>query len=170
MIENKSLSLILLSLAILISSVSYCQSITPQSINSSGIKMSQTNGSISFTVGELVILTQVDSEGNSIGNSFTSGATISTVSIKEPNKEILSVKVFPNPTTELVNIQINNSSIDQVIISIINIQGKEVYNGIYSAISNTIGINMANYNTGNYFLAIQNKNNEVLGTYKIIKD
>ena len=63
--------------------VSKAQSVAPQSVNSSGAKMTQANGSLSFTVGELVVLTQTDSQGNSLGSGFTSSATLTTVSIQE---------------------------------------------------------------------------------------
>ena len=145
------------------------QSISPQSINSAGTKMSQTNGSLTFTVGELVVLSQTDNDGNTLGGGFSAGATLTTLNVSTPNKNVLIVNVFPNPTAELVNVQINHSTIDQVFISISDIQGKEVYNGKYAGISNTIGINTASYPTCNYTLSLKDKNNQVLGTYKIIK-
>jgi uncharacterized membrane protein YkgB len=75
-------------------------------MNSGGSKMIQANGSLSFTVGELVVLTQTDNQGNTIGSGFTAGATLSTISIQEPDANVLNVKVFPNPSADLVNIQI----------------------------------------------------------------
>jgi len=169
MTKNKSKPIVLLGAALLFGGMSYAQSIAPQSVNSAGTKMSQNNGSLSFTLGELAVLTQTDSDGNTLGSGFTAGATVTTVSIQEPNVSVLSVKVFPNPTTELVNIQINYSSLEQVIVSINDLQGKEVYNGKYAGISNTIGVNITSYVSGTYVLSLKNKNNEVLGTYKIIK-
>jgi hypothetical protein len=77
--------------------------------------------------------------------------------------------VYPNPTTDLVNIQINHSTLEQVFISIFDLQGKEVYNGMYAGISNLIGVNTSTYTPGTYILFLKNKNNQVLGTYKIIK-
>ena len=167
--KSKTKLFLLLGSAVLMGNLSYAQSISPQSINSNGSSMTQSNGSISFTVGELVVLTHTDSDGNTLGGGFTSGATVTTVSVKEPNPEVLTVKVFPNPTTDLVNIQITNSTIDQVIISITDLQGKEVFNGKYAAISNVIGINTAHYASGTYVLSLSDKNKQVLGTYKIIK-
>ena len=154
----------------LIGTMSYAQSIAPQSVNSSGTKMIQANGSLSFTVGELVVLTQIDSEGNTLGGGFSTGATLTTVSIKEPDISVLDVKVFPNPTTELVNIQINNSTINQIVATITDIRGKEMYCGKYVCISNVIGINTATYSKGTYMLTLKNLNNQVLGSYKIIKN
>lgn len=147
----------------------FAQSIAPQSVNSSGTKMTQANGSISFTVGELVVLTQVDGEGNTLSSGFSSGATITTVNVKEIDPTVLDVKVYPNPTTELVSIQINHSQIDQVFVTITDLQGKELFVAKYAGISNVIGINTSSYATGTYFLTLKDTNNQVLSTYKIIK-
>jgi hypothetical protein len=166
----KSKPLALLGAAMLIGTVSHAQSIAPQSVNSSGAKMSQSSGSWSFTVGELVVLNLSDSEGNTLGGGFTAGATLTTASIQETDAAVLDVSVFPNPTSDLVNIRINHSSIEQVVVTITDLQGKEVYNGKYAGISNTIGINTAAYAPGTYVLSLKNLNNQVLGTYKIIKN
>lgn len=166
----KSKPIALLAAGLLLGTMSYAQSIAPQSVNSGGTKMTQANGSLSFTVGELVVLSQTDSDGNTLGGGFTAGATLTTLSIQETDAAILDIKVYPNPTTELVNIQINHSTIDQVVVTITDLQGKEVYSGKYAGISNVIGINTASYATGTYVLSLKNLNNQVLGTYKIIKN
>ena len=169
MTKNKLKPIALLGAAMLMGTISYTQSISPQSVNSGGTKMTQANGSLSFTVGELVVLSQTDSQGNTLGGGFTAGATLTTASIQETDAAILDVKVYPNPTTELVNIQIKHSTLDQVVVTISDLQGKEVYNGKYAGISNVIGINTASYATGTYVLSLKNLTNQVLGTYKIIK-
>jgi hypothetical protein len=165
----KTSPIVLFGAAMLMGIISYAQSIAPQSINSSGTKMTQAIGSLSFTVGELVVLSQTDSDGNTLGGGFTAGATLTTLSIQETDAAVLDVKVYPNPTTELLNIQINHSTIDQVVVTITDLQGKEVYNGKYAGISNVIGINTASYATGTYMLSLKNLTNQVLGTYQIIK-
>jgi hypothetical protein len=169
MTKNKYKPIALLVASILIGTISYAQSIATQSVNSGGTKMTQANGSLSFTVGELVVLNLTDSQGNTIGGGFTAGATLTTASIQETDAEVLDVSVFPNPTSDLVNIRINHSSIEQVVVFITDLQGKELYNGKYAGISNVIGINTASYATGTYVLSLKNLNNQVLGTYKIIK-
>lgn len=155
--------------ALLLGTLSLAQSIDPQSVNSCGTKMTQANGSISFIVGELVVLKQSDSQGNSLNGGFTAGATLTTVSIQETDAAVLDVKVYPNPATELVNIQINHSSLDQVVVTITDLNGIEVYKGKYAGISNVIGINTTAYAAGNYLLTLKNTNNQALGAYKIIK-
>jgi hypothetical protein len=169
MTKNKSKTWTLLGATMLMTIMSYAQSIAPQSVNSSGTKMTQVYGSLSFTVGELVVLSQTDSQGNTLGGGFTAGATLTTVSIQEVDAAILDVNVFPNPTSELLKIQINYSLLEQIIITISDLQGKELYNGVYAAMSNTIGVNTASYTSGVYILSIKDTNKVTIGTYKIIK-
>lgn len=169
MIKNKSLPLTLLGAAMLMGTMSYAQSIAPQSVNSGGTTMLQSNGSLSFTVGELVVLSQTDSDGNTLGSGFSAGSTLTTLSVQETDAAVLDVNVFPNPTSDLVNIRINYSTVDQVVVTITDLEGKEVFNGLYAGISNIIGINTAAYAPGTYVLSLKKNNNQVLGTYKIIK-
>jgi hypothetical protein len=169
MIITQSKSFALAAIIILLGTKCFAQSIVPQSVNSSGTKMTQANGSISFTVGELVVLSQVDGEGNTLSSGFSPGATITTVNVKEVDPTVLVVKVYPNPTTELVSIQINHSQINHFFVTITDLQGKELFAAKYAGISNVIGINTSSYATGTYFLTLKDLNNQVLSTYKIIK-
>ena len=170
MAKHISIHLALFAAAMLMGTMGYAQSIAPESVNSSGAKMSQANGSLSFTVGELVVLGQTDDQGNTLGGGFTAGATLTTVSIQETDAAVLDVVVYPNPTSDMVNIRINHSSMEQFVVSITDLQGKEVYNGLYAGVSNTIGINTTAYARGTYILLLKNKNDQVLGSYKMIKD
>jgi hypothetical protein len=120
-------------------------------------------------VGELVVLSQKDSDGNTLDGGFTTGATLTTLSIQETDAAVLDVKVYPNPTTDLINIQINHATINQFVVRITDVHGKEVYSSKYAGVSNIIGVNTANYPTGTYMLTLKNINNQVLGIYKIIK-
>ncbi|MCB0483172.1 MAG: T9SS type A sorting domain-containing protein [Flavobacteriales bacterium] len=169
----------MLTAILLMGTLSHAQRIAPQSINTGGAKMSKKTGSLSFTVGELIVSNQTDNQGNTLSGGFIASATISTIhveetdsqkiDIREPNAHDLDVKVYPNPTFELIYIQINHITIDQLLVSITDLQGKEVYYGKYAGISNIIGINTAAYAPGNYVLTLKDTNNQLLGRYKIIK-
>ena len=159
----------LLGSSLMMATMSYAQSIAPQSLNSGGAKMTQANGSLGFTVGELVVQSLTDSQGNTLSGGFTAGTSLTTLNTQEVDAALLDVKVYPNPTTELIHVQINHATIDYVVISITDVQGKEVYSGKYAGIANTIGINTDAYATGTYILALKNLNNKVLGTFTIIK-
>lgn len=145
------------------------QSLDPQCVNSAGTKMTQSNGSLSFTVGELVVTTQTDSNGNSLGGGFTTGATITTVSVQEPDIRILSVNVFPNPTSDLVTVSIQQTTLSQLMLEIIDLNGKVLSSEKYNGINNSININTASWISGIYFLNLKTSQSQLLGTYKIIK-
>ena len=163
--------LLLFTASILNWGMIHAQTIAPQSINNAGTKMTQNNGSLSFTVGELVVLTQTDSAGNSLGGGFTNAATSSTtvVSVTEPGIELINVKVYPNPTSDLVFVDIIETQIDWLYIEIYDLQGKLISSDKYAGISSRIGINTASLNKGTYLLNLKDKNDNLLGNYKLIK-
>jgi hypothetical protein len=167
----KNINLITLTAALMVSAFAEAQSIAPQSINTSSASMSQSNGSLSFTVGELVILNNTDSEGNSLGSGFTNGAAVSTtlLSVTEPKAEILQVKLYPNPAGDMVFVDVMQSKLEHLFISINDYQGKVVYAEKYAGIANKIGINTASFAAGTYLLSIKDSSNTAIGTYKLIK-
>ncbi len=163
--------LLLIVTMLLVGKTSFAQSIAPQSVNSAGVKMTQSNGSLSFTVGELVILQQIDANGNSLGGGFTNSSTISTtvLSVQEPDANILQVSIFPNPTTDLVQIQIKEARIQEMDLELTDLSGKTIYTGHYRLMNQNIGINTANYPAGVYLLTLKKSDGQILATYKIVK-
>ncbi len=151
-------------------SYSNAQSIAPQSINSSGTSVTQSNGSLSYTVGELVVLSMSDSDGNTLGGGFTSGAAISTASIQEPDVAVIDVTVYPNPTTDLITVAIQETKLSTIEIEITDLNGKVISTEKYSGFSTKIGINSSFWENGTYFLTLKDERNSVLGIYKIIKE
>ena len=169
MIKNKIISITLFAANLFIVGFIKAQSLEPQSLNSAGTKMTQSNGSLSFTVGELVVTTQTDSQGNSLGGGFTTGATLTTVSVQEPDVRILKVNVYPNPTSDLVTVSIQQNNLSQLVLEIIDINGKVLSSEKYVGINNSIGINTASWISGSYFLKLKTTQNQLLGSYKIVK-
>lgn len=170
MTKKKTTPLAILAFVMLLGTDSYAQSIAAQSVNCGGTTMKQNNGSLDFTVGELLVVNQTDNQGNTLNGGFTTGATLTTVTVQETDATVLEVKVFPNPSTDLIKIQINHSALEQIIVSITDLQGKELYIGNYTSMSKNIGVNTASYLAGSYILSLKNTNNQVLGSYKIIKE
>lgn len=161
----------LLSALLISTGLTQAQSIAPQSVNSAGVKMTQSNGSLSFTVGELVVKTQTDANGNNLGSGFTNSATSSTtvLSLYTPDKEVLNVSVYPNPTTDLVVVDISSTTLDWLYLDVVDLQGKTISTEKYVGMSNKIGINTTHYKSGTYLLQLKNISGKLLGTYKLIK-
>lgn len=98
--------------------------------------------------------------------SFGSGETedylvtiVSTVGIEE--KEVLnSVLVYPNPTAGLFNVVINNANFNQVSITVLDMQGKEVYNVSEKNNSATYAkeINLEGLSKGLYYIKLNTEN------------
>lgn len=170
MIKNQLSFWFILLFTLFLGVYGYTQTIVTQSLNSSGVNMSQSNGSLSFTIGELVIVSQMDNQGNILNNGFIAGAALSSLTIQEPNTDDLDFIIFPNPTTEVISIRINDDTIEKVIVTIKDSQGKEMYSERLTFISNTIRINTQSYASGAYLLYILNSKNKILGIYKILKN
>ena len=147
----------------------HSQSISPQSINSAGVKMSQTNGSLSFNLGEVVVLSASDLDSNTINSGFISGATITTEVLEVPNFDLLNVKVYPNPTATIITVDVMDIQLSQMVIEIVDMNGKVVSKGNYAGISNKIGINASSWENGNYILQLKDISGNRIGSYQIIK-
>jgi hypothetical protein len=170
MLKDRLKQLFVIGISVFLKFTYLAQSITPQSLNTTGKKLNQINGSLSFTVGDLVVKGLSDSQGNTVGSGFTISSTLTTLSIQETDNDVLDIVVFPNPTSELVSIQINHSSLDFLDVSVTDLNGKEIYKGRYAGISNTISINVSKLETGTYFLYFKDVNSSKIGSYKIIKN
>jgi hypothetical protein len=148
----------------------FSQSLAPQSVNSAAVKMTQSNGSVSFTLGELRVLSTTDSDGNSLGEGFANSATSSTTvtAIKTPSIDELNVSIYPNPSSELVFIEILDTKLEWVYVKIIDQTGRLILSERYRGIRNTIGINTQDLPQGIYILNLSD-NNQTLGTYNLLK-
>lgn len=164
---NKTL---LLLAGFLVSSITYAQEINPQTVGAAGAKMEQANSSITFTVGELIVQSFVDDDGNVLGSGHTSAAVTSTevVAITEVADDYMQVSIFPNPTADLVQVKIENPNIDVFSIRIVDMQGKIIQEEKYQSINATIGINASAWHSGYYQLTLLSED-KIIGTYAIIK-
>jgi len=163
--------LALLGAAMLMGTLGFAQSIAPQAVTTAGVKFTQANSSLNFTVGELVVKSQTDANGNTLGSGFTNAATGSTtvLSVNTPDKDVLNVSVYPNPTTDLLTVDVAATTLSQLVLEITDLQGKTLSSSQYAGISNKIGINTAAYASGTYLLLLKNESGKLLGNYKIIK-
>lgn len=146
------------------------QEVAVESINCTGGSMFQSNGSLSFTVGELVVLSFEDDDGNTLNGGFPSGAvSVSTVSVAENDNKIMTVNVYPNPTSELITVEVIDPRTDAFQIEIFDHSGRLISVSNYSALTSKIGINCSDWTKGSYILNIKSKNQENIGVYQIIK-
>jgi hypothetical protein len=148
------------------------QSLAPAAVTASATKMTQSNGSLSFTVGELVVETHTDGNGNALGGGFTNGSTSSTTvtSVQQPDEEKLMVNVYPNPTADMLTLDVQHIDVDAYTITIFDVSGKQVYTANHSGISGRININLSSFESGTYLLNLISNKQETLGTYQVVRN
>ena len=132
-------------------------------VSSSGAYISNANGSISFTVGEVSIQT-IATGSNVITQGFHQ-TNLGVLAVDDVVDD-LSIKVFPNPTSELLQISINDFT--NKSYQLFDITGKLISKNVMNKTLNEV--NLAPYANGIYLLVLYNENNNRIQTYRIIKN
>ncbi|MBK9329798.1 MAG: T9SS type A sorting domain-containing protein [Sphingobacteriales bacterium] len=149
--------------------VIHAQNIKSSAVTTSGATMNQSNAKLSFTVGEIVVKTITDGN-NSIGQGFINSSTSNVITaIKEPDLSKLQMKVYPNPSSDLIYVDISDSKVSDIQLSVYDITGKQISNAIYIAGNNHIGVNTQSWQKGEYIITIRDTHGDQLGSYKIVR-
>ena len=136
-----------------------------QSINSSGGNGSGTGGSFSYTVGQIDYVAATGTNG-SISQGVQQPYEFFTLGTNDYPTILLQAVVYPNPTTENVNLVVSNYSLENLEFELYDITGKTIL--LQKITTAETSISMENLSTGNYFVVV-NENNKKLKTFKIIK-
>jgi hypothetical protein len=145
------------------------QQLSPQVVTSVGASMAQGDVKLNFTIGEIVVDTDPESEIKLGQGVMGASATVSVTSITEAAKEILDMKLYPNPTSGLLCADITQSSHAFVQLTVTDIQGRKISSDTYATGANHIGINTQNWSAGTYLISVSDMNHNILNSYKIIK-
>lgn len=135
-----------------------------QVISSSGNALKNSAGSLSFTLGELVIDTK-----NAGATTITQGfhqtkLTITAINVLREQK--ISISAFPNPTNDFVNLKIEKGEIRDIGFTLFDLHGKVLSNQKIE--STNTEVSFSGYNSGNYLLKVIQKGKEIQ-TFKIVK-
>jgi len=138
------------------------QQTSPEIISTSGNYDSNTNNSISWTIGELVIETENNSN-NTLTQGFHQNDYIIT-SMEDSDLDY-QISVFPNPTTNHVFVKMNNN--EDFHIYLYDLNGKMLYHSKNE--NQTAQIDMSIFAKASYILRLHNVENQFIKSYKIIK-
>jgi hypothetical protein len=138
-----------------------------QAIPSTGGNASGSGGSVSYTVGQVLYTVKTGSNG-----SMTEGVQqpyeISVVVGIEQAKDIyLICTVYPNPTTDLLTLEVEILENENLFFQLYDIMGKLLVSKKLIDIKTTIS--MANLAPATYFLKVTD-NEKIVKTFKIIKN
>lgn len=136
----------------------------------SGGDISDANFSVSYSIGQ-VSQEKVESSGDLLNQGVQQPFeifSVQTLGVDEYQNTNIKMVVYPNPTISFVNLSISNLEIEDATYSLFDLQGKLLLSTKIN--SPQTQVEMGNYPVSTYFLRVQNKNGEVLKTFKIIKN
>ncbi|PLX06333.1 MAG: hypothetical protein C0596_17845 [Marinilabiliales bacterium] len=141
------------------------QEISKSSVNSAGTEYTNENLSINWTLGQTAISTI--SSDNAI---ITQGFQQNTYSFTDITSDITSevnISMYPNPTSDLVYIDINNEDFTHGIIEITDITGRLIDKKEISGSKTQLSLNQ--YSSEIFLISIKQEN-RIMRTFKIIKN
>jgi hypothetical protein len=153
------------TLSILLVSLSgFSQTISKQVIGPAGATYENGTNKLSYTAGEVVVGAMTDEDGSyQLGNGYYPSLDLSTLNTESPELQ-LQVKVFPNPTKEVIYITHPTEQIFEVRIA--DISGKQI---LKTPHQKEQPLSVQKLTTGTYFITVTTKDSKQTNTYKIIK-
>lgn len=156
---------LLFFLGLLFCSLGYSQSVSPEVTASAGDHFAGTNAQLSWTIGETMIETYVNGS-----NQLTQGfhQTNLVITALEDLAENFQVKIFPNPTTDVLNIEWSEIS-DPLTLTLYDATGKQLLgqNTLGQTVTKTLDLTA--YSAGSYLLHLSNPDGRTIKTFKILK-
>lgn len=107
-----------------------------------------------FTLGEIAIETNF-SEEFMLTQGFHQ-PSIGIISLKDDSYSKISI--YPNPTVDILNLELNNFQDERVIVKIIDLSGKQIYSEAVLTNIDRHQIKTSFLNLGSYLLEIIGKN------------
>lgn len=136
-----------------------------QVINASGGDAYGDGSIVSYSIGQITQSTKSGS-GETLFEGIQLFFPSSTLSIID-TKTNINIATYPNPTTSILNIKIDDKNENTLSYRLINLQGKLIQTGFIK--NNITEINMNHLPTATYLLKVNGSNN-ITKTYKIIKN
>lgn len=158
--------IILSGLVLVVAAFANAQSISPQVIASAGTHYVGSNAQLSWTIGEPVITT-VSNGSNIITQGFHQ-TLLNVTSVEEQTVAGVNVAVFPNPTSDVLNINLTNNLKD-LQMELFDMGGKLLQARKIGATEGNVQIAMTEYARANYLLRLYSADGSVNYTYKVQK-
>lgn len=137
-----------------------------ESLNATGQNISNANGSISYSIGQVFYSDQSDSNA-SISEGVQYAIELLSLS-KTSSKYELDVAIFPNPSTSFVNLQTKENTFSSLHYELYDLLGRLVESN--KIISKKTIIDVGDLDNATYQLNILSSNQKILKTFKIIKN
>ncbi len=153
------------TISILLYSCLFSQTIQPEVLSSSGDFYSNSSAQLSFTFGEMIVET-VSSSSNIITQGFQQPEQES-VGIEE-TKNQLHVVLYPNPSKELLNIDLSEKEFE-INLTIYDATGKVIKQQYIPSWQQKVTLNINSFSSGYYIMTLVSSDNQYQSSYKLQK-
>jgi hypothetical protein len=151
----KNIKYLLCAIFLSVITCNYAQEVIP----ASGGDASSTDGSVSYSVGQILYTTDLGSDG-SVAHGVQQAYEISVTDISETNEGIqLEMSIYPNPTLDQLNLSIENKDLEDLSFALYDMAGKLLMKD--SIEEQETGINMEDLERGTYLLVVSDKKNRI---------
>ena len=141
------------------------QSISPEVIASAGDHYDNGTTQLSWTLGEVVIDTY-DNGSNILTQGFHQ--TQLTVTSIEENLADVRMNLYPNPTSEYLNISLRNNEKD-INLQLFDMTGRLVHKDVINAHDTKYVLPMQSVATGKYLIQMQTEDGKMNSTHQVVK-
>jgi hypothetical protein len=136
-----------------------------QSINAAGGDASGSGGTVSYTIGQIDYACY-EGTGGSASQGVQQLNELSEYLSDNFSTINLEMVIYPNPTTDLVNLKIENYQSDSLSYALFDLQGRQIATNKIT--QDETRIQMNNFASAVYLLTVRDKD-RLLKTFKIIK-
>lgn len=136
-----------------------------EAVVTSGGNASGTNGNVSYSVGQIVYTTNTGATG-SVAQGVQQPFEIQMVLGAENFNINLQLAVYPNPTTNWLQLEVKNTDFTNLSYQLFDLNGRMIYN--QKVTTETSTISMEQLPATVYLLKVLDNNKEIK-TFKIIK-
>lgn len=141
------------------------QSISPEVIASAGEHFDNGTTQLSWTLGEVVIDTY-DNGTNILTQGFHQ--TELTITSVEETLSDVRLNMYPNPTSEFLNIELGNNEKD-INLQLFDMSGKLIHKDVINAYDTKYELPMQSVATGKYLIQMQSEDGKMNSTHQVIK-
>ena len=134
-----------------------------KTVTASGGDANGGNGSMSYSIGQIVYTTSIGTNGNTMAKGVQQSYEISLVN---DSNITIDVKIYPNPTSYDLTLETDNSSSINQSYYILDVEGRLIKTNKITS-SKTI-IKMSSFSNGVYFINVFDADKEIK-VFKVIK-
>lgn len=136
-------------------------------LNSSGGNDSSLNGSVSYSIGQLVYNSSGNLNGSVLNGPQIAYEIIILLELQEFKEDKIVLKTYPNPTSDILILEIDNLKKNKLDFKLFDTNGKLKHENKIN--SNLTTINMETYQNACYILNVFS-GSSVVKSFKILKN